>query len=271
MFNSEWPNVWIVIYNLLCSTRSFLCRRICYHFFETSKALVTSYTNCLFLPNPNFPILMSSVKQNQKYMAAPLRLLHYKACFSDCWCNSSWCHLFHWKISPFSFTPAVITNTHGHWVPPHMRSPFEHSSRHVRFSLARLSFLMVSLGYFPSSGLKLLPPKICSLRLAGVPQFLPLKLVLDTDGGAPSISSPATWASFRTSLVQFPVSLWCQNASPTACTHPLGCQCSPADLKPSHPTASHGVVLTTPAVFLWLPTCKSFATFFLFINQVATI
>lgn len=100
MFNSEGRDICIAIYNLLCTTWPFLCRS--YHFFQTFKVLVTSYTNCLFLPKPNVPILMSSVKQKQKYMAVPIRLLHYKACFSDFWCNSSWHRLFHWKISTFS-------------------------------------------------------------------------------------------------------------------------------------------------------------------------
>lgn len=131
MFNSEGPDICTATYSSLYTTRSFLCRG--YHFFRTFKVSVTSYTNCLFLPKPNFPILMSSVKQKQKDMAVPVRLLHYKACFSDCWCNSSWRRLFHWKISTFSLTPAVTTNTGGHWIPPHTHSPFERSPWHVRF------------------------------------------------------------------------------------------------------------------------------------------
>lgn len=81
----------------------------------------------------------------------------------------------------------------------------------------------------------LLAQKIYSFRLRWVPRSLPFELELHMDYRAPSISSPAAWACFRTSFLQFSVSLWCQNASPVACTLPPGCRCSLADLKSSCP------------------------------------
>lgn len=69
MFNSA-GHTCTITHNLLWASPSSLCRG--YQLFWAVEVLVTSYTDCLILPKPSFPISTSSVEPKQKITAVPV-------------------------------------------------------------------------------------------------------------------------------------------------------------------------------------------------------